>query len=179
MKLLGGSIAQSGDSGRLGPDSWATDFAHPAVLSRLPPDPTFSISSATDPDVLELSIVFSRTLWSLSAFAFILTFSGSRSFCCRSILSSCCCGCVSSFRRRIFFTFNFSLYLPVSQLLFCSWLSHQVSKFHLSDLTLSRRAWVGIVGYFSRLKAAKFWKKPQHFLPLDLRCPLHFHLFCY
>ena len=77
MTFVGGSITTFGDRGRLGTDCWATDSAHPAVLYWLRLDPTLSISSATDPDALELPLVSSsfRRLCSSSASAFFLSFS--------------------------------------------------------------------------------------------------------
>ena len=84
MTFLGGLITTLGDSGRLGLECWATEFAQPAVLSRLRLDLTISKSSTCNPDALELPFVSSMSmrLCSLSASAFFLSFSSSRS-CCR------------------------------------------------------------------------------------------------
>ena len=54
MAFLGLSITKLGDSGCLGPDCWVTESAYPAVLSGLRLNPTFSKSSACEPDALEI-----------------------------------------------------------------------------------------------------------------------------
>ena len=65
-------------------DYWATEFAQPAVLSRLHLNSTLSRLPASDSDALELSFVKSipMRLCSLSASAFFLSFARFRS-CCR------------------------------------------------------------------------------------------------
>ena len=100
MTFVGGSITTFGESGGLETDCWATDSAHLVVLSWLRLDPTFFISSATDPVSLELPLVSSsfRRLCSSYWSAFFLSFSWARS-CCRKCSSSSCC-CI--FRRNSF-----------------------------------------------------------------------------
>ena len=76
MTFLGGLITTLGDSGQLGPGYWATEFAKPAVLSRLRLDPTLSKSSICDPDSQEFPFVISiyLRLCSLSASALFFRF---------------------------------------------------------------------------------------------------------
>ena len=92
VTFIGGSITTFEDNGRLGTDCWATDSAHPAVLSWLRLHPTLSISFDTYPDALEPPLVSSsfRRLCSLSASALCLSFSRARSCCRRRSSSSCC-----------------------------------------------------------------------------------------